>query len=325
MNTATSMLQKLVPIALACTGVFGLNSSANALTIVPVFGVGVSSAAQTAFNYAAAEFQAAFTDAVTLNIAVNAGSTGLGGSSTPLMFVVPATYGQVRSALIADQLAHPSADGAVSIGIGGSINSTTDPTGGMVMLYTNAQAKALGALAANNSALDGTFTYNASLSYTFDPANRGTGGFDFIGVAEHEISEIMGRITLNGGSFSGSPNADPFDLFNFSGAGVHTLGQGAGRYFSINNGTTSLRGYNNATSNGGDPQDFDGLLATDPFNAFTGSNQAHSLNAVDLATLDVIGWDLAEPAPVPEPSSWALMLAGLAAAGTWARRRTSRA
>ena len=318
MYRLASRIRRLAPAACALLAAAGISTPSHALTIVPTFGAGVSLAAQTAFLYAAAEFQAAFTDAVTLNFTVAAGTTGLGGSSTPLMFVSPATYAQVRTALIADQTAHPSANGATSIGAGGTINSTIDPTGGMVMLYTTAQAKALGALAANNAASDGTFTYNSTLTYTFDPLNRGTGGYDFIGVAEHEISEMMGRITLNGANLSGSPNAVPYDLFNLSGAGVHTTATGAGRYFSINNGTTNLRGYNNALVNGGDAQDFDGVVATDPFNASTGPNQAHFLTAVDYATLDVIGWDLA---PVPEPGHWVLLLAGLAAIGTRARRR----
>ena len=296
--------------------------SANAVVIVPTFGAGVSASAQTAFNFAAAEFQALFTDPVTLHINVEAGFSGLGGSSTSLQFAVPATYATVRANLTADQLAHPSAAGAVSIGPGGSLATAVDPTSGGVFLYSFAQAKALGVRAANDPATDGTFTYNASLAYAFDPANRGSGGFDFIGVAEHEISKIMGRIPGLGTNFgNGASDYLAYDLFRFTAPGVRGLADGNGIYFSINNGTTNLHGYNFPNGNGSDPQDWDASNPSDPFNALTGPNRAHAITAEDINAMDVIGWDgVPTVVVVPEPETFGLMLAGLFAMGL-ARRR----
>ena len=73
--------------------------------------------------------------------------------------------------------------------------SASDPIGGTTARYlmSRAQAKALGAIASDSSQ-DGTFTFGAGFSYTYDSANRAVSGkIDFIGMAFHEITEIMGR------------------------------------------------------------------------------------------------------------------------------------
>ncbi len=63
---------------------------------------------------------------------------------------------------------------------------------------------------------------NSTLTYTFDPNNRGTGGFDFIGVAEHELSEIMGRLPGLGNDFglTDGPLYMANDLFRYTAPGV---------------------------------------------------------------------------------------------------------
>ena len=90
---------------------------------------------------------------------------------------------------------------------------------------------------------------------------------------------------------------------------------------SFDNGATNLHGFNFANGNGSDPQDWDSSDPSDPRNAFTAANQAHALTAVDFTTLDVIGWDLKAAASIPEPGTYALMLAGLGLLGASARQR----
>jgi hypothetical protein len=104
------------------------------------------------------------------------------------------TYAQVRSALIND--AGTNAD-TIALAILG----TTDPTGGAPFVMSNAEAKALGLFAGNAPGIDGYVGLSNTAPYTFDPGNRSAAGkYDFIGLAEHEISEVMGRhgITENG-------------------------------------------------------------------------------------------------------------------------------
>ncbi|MBV9200850.1 MAG: hypothetical protein JO320_05860 [Alphaproteobacteria bacterium] len=59
---------------------------------------------------------------------------------------------------------------------------------------SDAEAKALGLRAANTSGIDGWVGFSSAADYTYDPDNRAVAGaYDFIGVAEHEIAEVMGR------------------------------------------------------------------------------------------------------------------------------------
>jgi hypothetical protein len=139
---------------------------------------------------------------------------------------------------------------------------------------------------------DGTFNFGGGQQWTYDPNNRNVAGkFDFIGVAMHEYSEIMGRTSVMGDTLgTGIPNYCAFDLFHYTGAGTRGLSNGPGRSFSFNNGTTLLIAFNDNAANGGDLQDWAGP-APDSFNAAGPPNEQDDLTPVDLQTMDVIGYD----------------------------------
>jgi hypothetical protein len=177
---------------------------------------------------------------------------------------------------------------------------------------TSAEAKALG-LITNQTLFDGTYTFDNTVSYTFDPNNRAVAGeFDFIGVTEHEFSELMGR-TQQSTAFG----YDIIYTIHFTSVGTRNVNLSgvSGVYFSFDNGNTNLAGFN---AGGGDKQDLNGAVATDPFNASTGPNQAHSLNETDKAMLDVIGYD--RTTATPEPSTF-LVAVPLAAFGLFRLRK----
>lgn len=151
---------------------------------------------KAAMTYAVSQFTNNYNDGVNVNIDVTAvhGTSTLGESNTFLASV--SNYASLRSAVSGDS---KTADDATILGAGGSLPNSGDPIGSShVYLLSTAEAKALG-VQPDDMSNDGTFTFGGGFSYTYDPNNRAVSGkIDFIGVAMHEISEIMGRIGLMG-------------------------------------------------------------------------------------------------------------------------------
>ena len=273
----------------------------NALTIDPTYdssvtGLSYFSQVQSAVNYAIGQYQALYSDPITINITISATTGILGESNTKLQL---ADYTTVRNALIADAKTTNDATSILSLG-------PTDPTNGATFLVPFAEAKAIGLRSATDTATDGTFFFGSDQTYTFDPNNRAApGAYDFIGVAEHEFSEIMGRIGIIGQNLTGGPDYSPYDLFAFTAPNVRSLSANdTNAYFSINDGVTNLRVFN-GPGNGGDLRDWADGQGVDAYNAFASIGQREDISNVDQTAMDVIGYDL-----VPEPSPLAMVVIG---------------
>src|SRR5205823_5483085 len=119
--------------------------------------------------------------------------------------------------------------------------------------------------------------------------------FDFQGVAAHEISEVMGRLGLSGGTVGTTANSfSLIDNLSNTGLGTKGLRGGPGNNFSIDNGVTLLKLFNDPTVNHLDTRDW-ASGTNDAFNQFSVSDVANPVSAVDLQLMDVIGYDLTPP------------------------------
>jgi Hint domain len=252
---------------------------------------------KNAINYVVNLFDATFTNPVIINIDVGWGeiagraiSSGTIGESQ----IAPSAvydYSTLRTALIddANSSTNPLQLAAVAT------LPTTDPANGGTFNFGTAEAKALGLVSKDASTLDGYVGFNSTANWSFSPtANPSADEFDFIGVAEHEITELMGRV-----SGVGTSNYSAMDLFRYSAAGLRDLtpGQNSSNstaYFSIDNGKTALGSWNNKLQNG-DLGDWypEGPApgGNDAFNDISDAGVLNRLSSTDLTLMNVLGWN----------------------------------
>jgi len=244
-----------------------------------------AAAAQAAWIAAAKVFTDAFSDNIHINITVDAVTkAGVFGESFPGL--VSISYADLFHQVSAFA---STPNDAIAIGPGGSMTAT-DPTNGTgKWQLTRAQAKALGHIPDDTSD-DGGTTFGVGNKFTFSgPIASGT--FDFKGICAHEISEVMGRLGLSGGS---NNTFSLIDNFSYTGAGMKSLGGGANNFFSINNGVTLLKKFNDTTANHLDTRDW-APGTNDSFNQISNGSVVNPVSAVDLQLMDVIGYGRINP------------------------------
>jgi hypothetical protein len=285
---------------------FGGAPAARALTFNVSYDSSVTSltnAAQVeaAFNYATAVITNTFTNQITIYLGVYWGATGpftngvgLGSSSANLVGTNAGdylfSYAEITNAL---HSLRNSADDSNSV----ASLTANDPLGTNQWWLPMAEARALRCFPAtgtnNTSAgwtgLDGEVGFG-NYTYTFSPTNRAVpGAYDFIAVAEHEITEVMGRTA--GLNRFGDGLYLPFDLFRYTNSsGRSTNVNNLGVYFSVNKGTTALKMFY-TNENFGDIQDWLGSSQPDAYDAFAPTGSSGMLSPADFTALDVLGYN----------------------------------
>jgi hypothetical protein len=194
--------------------------------------------------------------------------------------------------------------------------NANEPTGAQFFI-SSAEAKGFGLINPTSTGVDGYVGFGtlSGTGYSWNFTSSATTGqgsgtgplqFDFQGVAQHEISEVMGRIEMEGHTtFNGLATYTPLDLFNFDSSGHLVLSGGdnatnqVNSYFSINSGATP-HGYFNDGYKSGDIADWASYLSDmqsqtltngyqDAFDAFAYPSVNTDLSYSDQLVMETLG------------------------------------
>jgi len=279
----------------------------------------------TAINYVVSYYDSIFANPAAITIDVGYGEIGAkfgyggaagvgktvtaGGESLSVfngqlggVYVAP-DYSTVRSALI-----NQETPGATTL-------PTNPPAGNPgTLAMTPAEAMAL-QLTPDTSDVVGVVGFSSApnvFSYAPGIAPSALETY-FVGVVEHEFSEIMGRTSWLNGIYGVAPPAySVMDMYRYSASGVRDFSVPAPppystAYFSIDGGSGNLDTWNTDPGTG-DIGDWAASAGNDAFDAVAPPGVENLVTPTDLTLMSVLGWDVA--------ASWNSAVSGDFAAGS---------
>ena len=190
---------------------------------------------------------------------------------------------------------------------GDTLAASNEPIATTQFFVPVAEARALGLSGATSSASspDGYVGFSTlaktGYSWQYNAAGTLSTQFNLQAVVEHELTEVMGRISMEGTTtYNGHKTYTPLDLFDFSSQGKLSLSN-AGGYFSNNNGLTPQGTFNDAKLYGGDIADWASYNAVtesntlpageeDPFDAYSSPGYNLTLSPDDLLVMVTLGY-----------------------------------
>jgi hypothetical protein len=252
---------------------------------------------KTALNDVVGIYDSLFGNNVQITIDVGWGEINDDGTSTPIKAGdLSESHWYFNSFSYSGVVAALTSNGSTPLQAAAyaTLPSTSPETDPKVML-TYAQQLALGL--GDRTAKDGSvgsigFDANTKLSFSTAAPSQ-SNEFYFIGLAEHEISEVMGRDSLLDLPTGKPADSSIMDLFRYSSPGTfQTSEDGNPSYFSINGGATDLSEWNNFTENNGDLGDWAASVKDDAFLDQSSSGVINALSPTDLILMDTLGWNI---------------------------------
>jgi hypothetical protein len=261
--------------------------------------LGAPSGFVTDMNYAASLLDSLLTDNITIAIDVSwdyQNPSAVLGEAGPNLSQYD--YGSVVAALSA----HASAE----IGPYASIAHqavtelpATDPSSTGQIWVADAQAEALGLFTSSTIDTAGSATFGtggAALNFSTTDLTI-SNEVSFLGVALHELTHALGRMSFADASASGFGGLDftIMDLYRYTSPGhlqtnANFNNQTApASYFSLNGGATTLAAFSTTS----DYSDWASSVSNDSFDAFAVADKANPITAVDKQLLSAIGFDVA--------------------------------
>jgi hypothetical protein len=278
----------------------GETAADTGLIINPVFDSSVPGAMRTMIMQAVSIYESLFSDPVTISIYFRYANTDPfnGNSAT---FVGQSYYNLNQetwtafiNALKADGKTGNDATANASL-------PASDFSGGNGVKITTANGRALGfntpaTLSFGGTVYDGVITLNSNSSFQFTRPING-GNYDALAVTQHEIDEVMGLGSINGGVVVNgcATTLRPMDVFSWSSANSRSVCSNGTRYFSINSGSTNIVAFNQIAS--GDLGDWVSDCAhyyVQNANACPGQQAVMdvSSSSPEGIALDVVGYDV---------------------------------